>query len=59
MNICKELITFGYAYYQVFRKLLGEQLHLCHVMMKHTRRGNNNRFFRLNHDDIKTEYKEN
>ncbi|WP_394166077.1 phage portal protein [Photobacterium piscicola] len=57
MNLCKDLITFGYAYYQVFRNPWGEPLRLGHVMAQYTRRGKNGRFFRLNSDDTKTEYK--
>ena len=57
MNISKDLIVFGHAYFQVFRNPWGEPLRLGHVMAQYTRRGKDNRFFRLNSDDTKTEYK--
>ncbi|GEK13233.1 phage portal protein [Aliivibrio fischeri] len=59
MNICKDLITFGMAYIQIFKNVFGEPLRLGHVPTLSTRRGKNNQFVRLNHDDSKTWYKPN
>ena len=57
MNICKDLVTFGMAYVQIFKNVFGEPLRLGHVPALTTRRGKDNRFVRLNSDDTKTWYK--
>jgi len=57
MCVCKDLVTFGHAYVQVFRNVFGQPLRLGHVMAQYTRRGKNNRFVRLNADDTRTWYK--
>ncbi|MEF1204299.1 phage portal protein [Photobacterium damselae] len=57
MNVCKDLVTFGYAYIQLFKNVYGQPLRLGHVMAQYTRRGKDNRFCRLNPDDTRTWYK--
>ncbi len=57
MCLCKDLVTFGYAYVQIFKNVFGQPLRLGHVMAQYTRRGKKNRFVRLNTDDTRTWYK--
>ncbi|MGL4711763.1 MAG: phage portal protein [Shewanella sp.] len=57
MNLCKDLVTFGHCYLQIFKNAFGAPLRLGHIAAQYTRRGKNNSFVRINDDESKTWYK--
>lgn len=57
MNACKDIVTFGHCYFQVFRNAFGAPLRLGHIAGQYTRRGKNNRFARINDDESIDWYK--
>ncbi|MEC4728835.1 phage portal protein [Shewanella sp. D64] len=57
MNLCKDLVTFGNGYLQVFRNAFGTPVKLGHVLSQYTRKGKADRFCRLNDDDSRTWYR--